>query len=448
MGQELSIDSIPRRLSALGKVRYQEGMEEHDSAPLSLPSPRSSEVEIPERFKCPITKQIMQHPVQVSNGADFEEAAIQAWFASSGTCTAPPDQTELGSCITVANDSLQREIQSFLELHPHLAPAQQQAASKQLLEQLAQALNRPCSKQGVAAEELLHHAITRQPDGSLYQGKWENGKREGFGCYVHSDRSTYLGQFHNDHYSGYGKFHYAEGSSYDGQWQNAHKHGRGVYLFTDGSEYRGEFVHNQYHGEGRYTCKSDNEVEVYEGRWVKNQLNGQGTYSKAGIVLYEGSWKAGKREGAGWCCVGGKEASWKYEGEWETGKWHGQGKLVCTLSQQVLYRGQWHYGVRSGKGTQWFQTDLSKHSGLISGMWEYTGDWKEDKWDGEGKLQLMPSSAQPGGGGFTTYEGEFVQDQRHGDGEETMTDGSKHEGQFRNNVYQGSNGFCCVPNAC
>ena len=33
------------------------------------------------------------------------------------------------------------------ELHPHLAPAQQQAASKQLLVQLAQALNRPCSEQ-------------------------------------------------------------------------------------------------------------------------------------------------------------------------------------------------------------------------------------------------------------------------------------------------------------
>ena len=36
---------------------------------------------------------------------------------------------------------------------------------------------------------------------------------------------------------------------------------------------------------------------------------------------------------------------------------------MCTLSQQVLYRGQWHYGVRSGKGTQWFQTDHSKHTG-------------------------------------------------------------------------------------
>ena len=60
----------------------------------------------------------------------------------------------------------------------------------------------------------------------------------------------------------------------------------------------------------------------------------------------------------------------------------------------------------------------------------------------------MPSSVQPGAEGFTAYEGEFVNDSRHGDGEETMTDGSKHEGHFLNNVYQGSNGFCCVPNAC
>jgi len=48
------------------------------------------------------------------------------------------------------------------------------------------------------------------PDGSVYNGEWEDGKRHGQGIY-----------------------RYINGDYYDGEWKDGRKHGKGFYLFAN-----------------------------------------------------------------------------------------------------------------------------------------------------------------------------------------------------------------------
>lgn len=48
------------------------------------------------------------------------------------------------------------------------------------------------------------------PDGTVYNGEWEENKRHGQGVYT-----------------------YKNGDFYDGSWKEGHKHGKGRYIFAN-----------------------------------------------------------------------------------------------------------------------------------------------------------------------------------------------------------------------
>jgi len=74
-------------------------------------------------------------------------------------------------------------------------------------EDLAKAPNREC------------RALKVLPDGSLYEGDWQNDKQNGYGRMIHLDGDVYEGQWKDNKAHGKGRYQHADGSTYDGEWK-------------------------------------------------------------------------------------------------------------------------------------------------------------------------------------------------------------------------------------
>ena len=48
-------------------------------------------------------------------------------------------------------------------------------------------------------------------------------------------------------------FHYPDGSKYDGEWNENVREGHGIYTYQNNDTYDGEWKNNQRHGKGIYT---------------------------------------------------------------------------------------------------------------------------------------------------------------------------------------------------
>ena len=62
--------------------------------------------------------------------------------------------------------------------------------------------------------------------GDMYDGEWENDKRNGHGVMKYADGDVYDGEFRDDKKHGHGVFKYADGGVYDGEWKDGEKLGR------------------------------------------------------------------------------------------------------------------------------------------------------------------------------------------------------------------------------
>lgn len=124
---------------------------------------------------------------------------------------------------------------------------------------------------------------------------------------------------------------------------------------------------------------------TYSGHVGPNNLpEGHGVFINDLDIEYNGEWKDGRL-----CGMGRKYArsyidvmraegdevsrSLFYVGEFKDDKYHGQGKLYnqfCTLE----YDGQWEDGWRSGQGTEYYPIGFAK----------YVGTWKRGRYHGKG----------------------------------------------------------------
>ena len=62
-------------------------------------------------------------------------------------------------------------------------------------------------------------------NGAVYEGQFENGKKNGKGKLVWDNGSAYEGEFKEDLVHGYGKLMYASGGIYEGEFKNNERHG-------------------------------------------------------------------------------------------------------------------------------------------------------------------------------------------------------------------------------
>lgn len=120
---------------------------------------------------------------------------------------------------------------------------------------------------------LVFFSLFRFKNGNMYEGNWENNKRNGKGTMYWYNlgqeysgdwvdgvqtgygeniwflkrvsnsqyplRNHYIGEFLNGERQGNGIFYYASGAIYDGQWKNNMKHGDGKFIFKNGCVFSG-----------------------------------------------------------------------------------------------------------------------------------------------------------------------------------------------------------------
>ena len=116
-------------------------------------------------------------------------------------------------------------------------------------------------------------------NGETYEGDWENGYRNGCGCYRYSNK---------DFYRGYWK--------YGERWTNTNIGQESVYhSFGTKTTYVGEFDHDIFNGRGKLL--KDDSTDYYEGFFSDGVKNGYGTAFIKNIGTLKMSWLSGKRHG-------------------------------------------------------------------------------------------------------------------------------------------------------
>lgn len=70
----------------------------------------------PQEFRCPLSTQVMQDPVVISNGHCFEREYIKKWFAD-GNDTCPKTKEKLSNLTLIPNHCIKALIESWLEQH-------------------------------------------------------------------------------------------------------------------------------------------------------------------------------------------------------------------------------------------------------------------------------------------------------------------------------------------
>ena len=113
----------------------------------------------------------------------------------------------------------------------------------------------------------------------------------------------------------------------------------------------------------------------------------------------------------------------KYTGQWKDNMPQGQGKL--ETADKNVYEGDWLAGLAHGRGT------LTTPLGSM-----YIGQWKNDLQHGNGVETWIDGAI---------YEGQFEEGQKNGKGKQVFVDKSVYIGGFLNNKMEGS-GILEYPN--
>jgi hypothetical protein len=128
-----------------------------------------------------------------------------------------------------------------------------------------------------------------------------------------------------------------------------------------------------------------------------------------------------------------------YIGQKADGYRHGKGKFY--YADGGMYDGEWKYGSMDGFGRLYY----------VSGTVAYEGEWREDKFCGKGTVynELPIATRDPViyndfdqiGDFWLKYEGDFVDDNKHGVGTLYFTNNERYAGEFRNDVADGKGTF-------
>ena len=138
-----------------------------------------------------------------------------------------------------------------------------------------------------------------RPDGTQYIGIYANDVQEGEGINITKDgrilksfskngkvvkgkalmyydepninsmkfKNIYEGDYQNNKRDGYGVFIYENGDKYEGEYMDDNINGKGVYTWANGNKYEGQFKDNKKEGKGKLSFNNN----IVEGLW-KNDL--------------------------------------------------------------------------------------------------------------------------------------------------------------------------------
>ena len=161
--------------------------------------------------------------------------------------------------------------------------------------------------------------------------------------------------------NGPGVMAYPDGSKYEGQFQNGKFGGQGTFTFPNGDVYTGNFKNNYPNGQGSRTHANNTPAET--GEWREGEFIGASLTENGKTGCLEGDCADGKGTFVF------KEGAARYTGQFKDKQPHGYG--TCAYANGDKYAGEWVNGAFEGKGT------LTLRDGtVVSGFWaagEYSG---------------------------------------------------------------------------
>jgi len=133
------------------------------------------------------------------------------------------------------------------------------------------------------------------PDGQVYEGDHQDDKRNGKGKLIYTNGNIYEGEFKDNKRNGEGKLIYANGGIYEGEFKDSKKHGKGTMTFANGDIYEGDYQDDKRHGKCTFKWANG---DMYEGPWNDKFRHGKdGKMTYANDNIYEGDWKDDKMHG-------------------------------------------------------------------------------------------------------------------------------------------------------
>ena len=206
-------------------------------------------------------------------------------------------------------------------------------------------------------------------DGEIYDGEWNiNHQRNGYGISINRDGNIYKGLWENDNFGKYGAFFDKKGNYYIGELVDGKANGRGEMLITEKMKFVGDFHNDLPYGKG--VLENLKDKSIYTGDVVNGVKEGYGELKLIDGIIYEGGFKNDKFNGQGKITFPNGR---KYIGEFKNNKMNGEG--VFSWEDGKNYEGMYVDNMKQGYGKLTLNEDKY-----------YEGDWFNNKQHGDGVL--------------------------------------------------------------
>jgi len=225
----------------------------------------------------------------------------------------------------------------------------------------------------------------------IYKGSFKDNKYDGEGELFEDNKLIYKGTFKESKYDGEGELFKDDKLIYKGTFKESKYDGEGkLFNKNDTLLYEGGFNEGKYDGEGELF--KDSEL-IYKGTFKDDKYyTGNGKLYRDGIAIYTGTFEDGKYyTGKGKLYIG---RDLIYDGDFIDGKYHGNGKLygydkVYSTYGGLLYEGQFKDGKYNGEGVLNNIYKIGNIHAKVDTMTNfklYEGTFKDGIYDGYGKL--------------------------------------------------------------
>lgn len=163
---------------------------------------------------------------------------------------------------------------------------------------------------------------------------------------------------------------YEDGSVYEGGWRDGARNGHGTLTLANGEVYEGNWAADLLQGTAHVDYVLDAAqgwTAAFDGEFDASQMNGPGTYHSVAGNAQSGTWSVTEQQAVSFAAPNTtRTISASYEGMLNDAAPGGYGKVVWTIdaSHTASYVGEWENGVPTGKGTY-----------TATGGESLTGDW-------------------------------------------------------------------------
>ncbi|XP_012162519.1 uncharacterized protein LOC101460529 isoform X2 [Ceratitis capitata] len=285
------------------------------------------------------------------------------------------------------------------------------------------------------------------PSGSHYEGQWQNGRRHGLGV-EQIGRQIYRGEWSKDGHKGrYGvRQSTVSTAKYEGTWNMGYQDGYGCETYADGGKYQGQWQEGKRHGYGIRTSAPFGLASHYRRKDVHASLNslrssdigeadkGRSEEIRGGFVLTAKSDKLPtRRNSLSEKTKKGFLSGFKMRKQKSTGDLEKRGTVASSSVRSTASTSSWAStgSEQSNLTTRSTHTDSNasftmEDEQLDAAVTEtYMGEWKKDRRCGHGVAERSDG---------LKYEGEWYNNKKHGYGVTTFRDGTFEEGKYKNNI--------------